>query len=242
VAFKAEGEMAHGRFKQAEETYAGISAVTKRDGVTERFVAVQAQQALQLAAFGECSQAKNLANSVIAGWPDAYYAGTAALALAVCGDSAGSQKWVEDFLKAHPENSRAQKLASPLIHALALLDKKDTAGAVAALDAAKQYERGGSYTEYPAYWVFYVRGLAYLQMKDADNASAQFQTILDHPGWHPTSELLPLARLGLARAAVLKGDTASAKTSYQDLFAFWKNADPNFPTLLQAKAEYAKLK
>ena len=51
-----------------------------------------------------------------------------------------------------------------------------------------------------------------------------------------------LAHVGLARAYVLAGDTAKAKSAYQDFFALWKDADPDIPILQQAKAEYAKLR
>jgi len=51
-----------------------------------------------------------------------------------------------------------------------------------------------------------------------------------------------LAHLGLGRAYVLAGDSAKAKTAYQDFFALWKNADPDIPLLILAKAEFAKLK
>jgi hypothetical protein len=50
-----------------------------------------------------------------------------------------------------------------------------------------------------------------------------------------------LAHLGLARAFVLSGDSAKARTAYQDFLALWKEADPDIPVLKQAKAEYAKL-
>ncbi len=50
-----------------------------------------------------------------------------------------------------------------------------------------------------------------------------------------------LARLGLARAYALQGDTAKAKAAYQDFLTLWKDADPDIPILKQAKAEYAKL-
>jgi hypothetical protein len=45
----------------------------------------------------------------------------------------------------------------------------------------------------------------------------------------------------LARAYALAGDSAKAKTAYQDFLALWKDADPDIPVLKQAKAEYAKL-
>jgi formamidase len=50
-----------------------------------------------------------------------------------------------------------------------------------------------------------------------------------------------LARLGLARACVLQGDTDKGHAAYQDFLTLWKDADPDIPILKQAKAEYAKL-
>jgi eukaryotic-like serine/threonine-protein kinase len=37
------------------------------------------------------------------------------------------------------------------------------------------------------------------------------------------------------------GDTARAKSAYQDFFALWKDANPDIPVLKEAKAEYEKL-
>ncbi len=53
--------------------------------------------------------------------------------------------------------------------------------------------------------------------------------------------LLPLAHLGAGRAHALSGDTAKAKTAYQDFLALWKDADPDIPILKEAKTEYMKL-
>jgi len=47
--------------------------------------------------------------------------------------------------------------------------------------------------------------------------------------------------LNLARAYVQQGDSAKARTAYQDFLTLWKDADPDIPILKQAKAEYAKL-
>jgi eukaryotic-like serine/threonine-protein kinase len=38
-----------------------------------------------------------------------------------------------------------------------------------------------------------------------------------------------------------ESDTAKAKAAYQDFLTLWKNADPDIPILIIAKAEYAKL-
>jgi cytochrome c-type biogenesis protein CcmH/NrfG len=50
-----------------------------------------------------------------------------------------------------------------------------------------------------------------------------------------------LAHLGLARAYSRQGDTAKARSAYQDFLKLWKDADPDVPILKEAKAEYAKL-
>ena len=39
----------------------------------------------------------------------------------------------------------------------------------------------------------------------------------------------------------MAGDTAKAKTAYQDFLTLWNDADPDIPILKKAKAEYAKL-
>ena len=50
-----------------------------------------------------------------------------------------------------------------------------------------------------------------------------------------------LARLQLARALTLSGNTTKARSAYDDLFTLWRNADPDTPVLKEARAEYARL-
>ena len=66
--------------------------------------------------------------------------------------------------------------------------------------------------------------------------------ILEHPGLVFESLVGALAHLGLGRAYVLQGDAAKARGAYNDFLALWKDADPDIPILIQAKAEYAKLR
>lgn len=40
---------------------------------------------------------------------------------------------------------------------------------------------------------------------------------------------------------VVAGDTAKAKSAYQDFLTLWKDADSDIPVLQEAKAEFAKL-
>ena len=88
----------------------------------------------------------------------------------------------------------------------------------------------------------YIRGQAQLAAHNGAAAATEFQKFLDHRGITLNFPLGALAHLGLARAYALSGDTAKAKTAYNDFFALWKDADPDIPILQQAKAEDANLK
>jgi Bacterial regulatory proteins, luxR family len=50
-----------------------------------------------------------------------------------------------------------------------------------------------------------------------------------------------LAHVGLARAYALQRDMRKARTSYEDFFTLWKDADRDIPILKQAQEEYRKL-
>jgi predicted Zn-dependent protease len=88
----------------------------------------------------------------------------------------------------------------------------------------------------------YLRGQAYLLAGKGKEAATEFQKIVDHRGIVLNFPLGALARLGLARAYALQGDTAKSRAAYQDFLTLWKDADPDIPLLQQAKTEFGKLK
>ncbi len=71
-----------------------------------------------------------------------------------------------------------------------------------------------------------MRGLAYLAARQPAEAVGEFQRILDHRGIVIVDPMDAMARLQLARALALSGDTVKAKSAYSDLLTLWKNADP----------------
>jgi hypothetical protein len=87
----------------------------------------------------------------------------------------------------------------------------------------------------------FIRGQAYLAAHSGTAAAAEFQKFLDYRGITINFPLGALAHLQLGRAYALSGNTAKARTAYQDFFALWKDADPDIPILKEAKAEYAKI-
>ena len=87
----------------------------------------------------------------------------------------------------------------------------------------------------------YVRGAVLLAAVQAADAASVFSLMVDRKvaNWGPE---YAAAQVGLARAAKMMGDTARAKKTYEQFFAFWKDADPDIPLLLEARKEYAALK
>jgi eukaryotic-like serine/threonine-protein kinase len=108
---------------------------------------------------------------------------------------------------------------------------------ISALQAALPYELGTGASLYPAY----VRSEACLGAHKGKEGAAEFQKILDHRGIIGTDPIAALAHLQIARAYAMQGDTAKAKAAYQDFLTLWKDAGPDIPIFIAAKAEYAKL-
>ena len=156
-------------------------------------------------------------------------------ALILCGDSAAGEKAVAQIADNNPSDFFINNLILPIYRGALALDRNDPQQALAILQPMAQYSMAPS-TDY-----FYFHGLASLRAKSGRDAAADFQSAIDHRALIFLSPFYPLSKLGLARARALEGDTAGARTAYQDFFAFWKDADPDLPVLQQAKAEYAKL-
>jgi tetratricopeptide (TPR) repeat protein len=154
---------------------------------------------------------------------------------AMCGEPAKAQPFVDKLAKQFASDPVAQATTVAQSRAAIELYRGNAAKAVELLQGAAPYE-------YARTGVIFIRAQAYLQLKKGAEAAAEFQKILDRRGAAATDDTYPLSHLGMARAAALAGDTSKARKFYQDFFALWKDADPDIPLLLQARAEYAKLK
>ena len=169
-----------------------------------------------------------------------HWLGRPALALALCGDAAQAERIAAETSRLFPNGTIWNAVQLPEIRAAIALNSGQPARSVDLLASASPFERA-----YPD--VIYVRGLAYLRMGRGEDASAEFQKIVDHKGtnwasdWrHPYwGQVYSLSYLGMARGFALAGDAAKAKKVYQDFFRLWKDSD--LPVLKRARAEYAKL-
>jgi tetratricopeptide (TPR) repeat protein len=170
----------------------------------------------------------------------------AAFALALSGDVPQSRALAEDLAREFPEDTSVQVLYLPTLRALFSLDAHDPAAAIQTLQTASRYDLAlgaiGFIGRFGGLYPIYVRGMAYLAARQPTAAAAEFQRILDHRSIVLVDPMDAMARLQLARALVLSGDTVKAKSAYNDLLTLWKNADPDIRVLKEAQAEYARLR
>jgi serine/threonine protein kinase/tetratricopeptide (TPR) repeat protein len=192
--------------------------------------------AIAEADLGVCDPAKQDAATLTSN-PTRVGSTFAGFVFATCNEAAKAEAIAADLNKKYPLETFAQKSDIPQIHARVDSQRGNGAKAIEELQPAEQYELGYVEAGIPAY----LKGVAFLQMKQGSQAAAEFQKYLDHKNAFGVTVYTPLATLGLARALVLSGDSAKARSAYQDLFALWKDADPNLPILRIAKSEYAKL-
>ena len=165
---------------------------------------------------------------------DKFIEASVATTMGLAGDSAKATRLADDLAQRYPEDTIMRFHFLPMIRAAIAIGGVNTARAVEAPAGGATYELGNIQ-------VVYLRGQAYLAARQGTEAAAEFQKVLDHPGLVMNQSFGALAHLGLGRAYAMTGDSAKAKTAYQDFFALWKDADPDVPILKQAKAEYAKL-
>ena len=161
----------------------------------------------------------------------------AALTLARIGDTTRANALVEELQKDYPTHTLLKVYWLPSIKAAIELSRGDASKAIELLEPAAPYELAGGLTMYPAY----LRGQAYLLAHNGTAAAEEFQKLADHKSIVENFVIGSITYLQLGRAWTLAGDTAKAKTEYQDFLSLWKGADPNVAILQQAKAEYGKL-
>ena len=242
LAEQADTEGWYGKLKNAHELTGRAMDSARHNDAKESAAAYQAAAAVREVGSGNREQARAEANAAVKLAPNRYVRAMAALALARAGDTAGAEKLAAELDKTSPLDTLVQRYWLPTIRAGVALERKDPNRAIELLKVASTIEL----SEPTNFTIFlcpvYLRGEAYLMLHDGNAAAAEFQKFIDHRGVVMNFPWGALARLGLARAYALQGDTAKARAAYQDFLTLWKDADPDVPILKEAKAEYAKLK
>ena len=235
----------YGRLGKARELSRKAVAAAERGNRKETAALWQVNGALREAEFGNRDRARENATAAMALAPTHDLQIIGALALARAGDAARAETLAADLSKRFPDDTYLHHYWLPSIRASNAISRKNPDDAIRLLEEVSKYELGQALPQieiggllYP----IYVRGEAYLAKGRGSEAAREYQKLVDNRSVVQNCPLGALAHLGLGRAYTLQGDTQKARTAYQDFFALWKDADPDIPILIAAKAEYAKLK
>jgi serine/threonine protein kinase/tetratricopeptide (TPR) repeat protein len=239
----SDTEAYYGRLKKARELSQKAVAVALREDRKETAALWQLNSAWREAEFGNPDSARKEAASALALASTHDVQIMAALTLARAGDHTGAQKIGEQLAKQSPTDTLLNFYWLPTTRAAVLSDSKPDE-AIRILEATTPLEGGQALPQtqsggflYPVY----VRAEALMAAHRGGDAVREYQKMIDARVVMQNCPLHSLARLGLARAYAVAGDTAKAKAAYQDFLSLWKDADPDIPILKDAKAEYAKL-
>ena len=241
LSVQSDTEGYYGRLTKARDySRRAVDSAVRADS-KETAALWQVNAAVREGEFGNVAAAKQDVGAALALAPGRYVKVLSALALARVGDTARAKAMVEQLEKSDPLNTVLKLYWLPTLKAAIELQAGNSAQALVSLEAAAPCELGGPPPGIGPLYPVYMRGLADLHEHNGSAAASEFQKFLDHRGIVINSPLGALAHLGLARAYALSGDTAKSRTAYQEFLTLWKDADPNIPILIEAKAEYAKL-
>jgi len=240
LSTQSDTEAYYGRLTRARDfSRRAVDAAVRADS-KETAALWQANAALREAEFGNTAVAKQQVGAALARAPGRDVKVLAAMTLARAGETARAKAIVELLEKSEATNTMLKIYWLPTIKAAIELNRGNSSQALIDLEAPAPYELGGPVPISGLYPV-YVRGLAFLTAHNGAAAAGEFQKILDHRGIVLNLPLGTLAQLQLGRAYTLSSDTAKARSTYQDFFNVWKDADPDIPILKRAREEYAKL-
>ena len=238
--------LAHsGQMRNARNFWQRAIERAQQAGNRERAAIYETAAAVCEAHFGNRAAAKQRAETALqfGKGRDVEYA--AAFALALSGDSSGSQKLADDLAKRFPEDTPVQFEYLPTLRALFALARHAPLDAIERLQTALPYDFAmpGTvfFARFGGLYPAYVRGQAYLEAGKGREAAVEFQKVIDHRGIVFADPIGALAHLQLGRALVLLGEKDKARSAYQDFLTLWKDADPDIPVLKRAKAGYAKV-
>jgi tetratricopeptide (TPR) repeat protein len=186
------------------------------------------------AALGDNADAIRHAQLALRVAPNESALANAAWVLAAAGDTAAAAALDTQLARAYATNGFVRLIDLPYAQAWLAYARRRPRQAIARLAPIQPYEMGSDASAAPAY----LRGLALLALHQPRAAEPEFRKVITYP---MTNLLTNPARLGLARAQVMAGDTAAARATYATLLAAWAHADPGLPLVTAARAEAARL-
>jgi eukaryotic-like serine/threonine-protein kinase len=244
---QSETEAFHGRFASARDLIKHAVESSIRNDQKESAARWQIHSALREAVVGNKEPARQQTAAALGDASFEFVQSMAALARAWTGDSKAAEGMANQLAETFPSDTMLHSFWLPSIRATLEINQDRPAKAIDLLQPAAAYEMGEHVPLLPAY----VRGQAYLALRQGPEAAAEFQKLIDNRNLLGNSVFAALAHLGLGRAYALQAESvqgaesaaanAKAHAAYEDFLAMWEDADRDIPVLREAKAEYARL-
>jgi eukaryotic-like serine/threonine-protein kinase len=236
VAAQAQMAAFSGKLRRAGELYRQARDMAERGRLSETAASVAASEAATAAAVEDGEYARRATEAALALASGRMVKARAFAALPMVGYGGGGQTILNEALRRYPDDTLLVSFFEPLVRGAVELRRGNPQRTIELLEAARPYELGPM-----PFWPVYLRGQAYLALRDGARAAIEFGIIRDRRGVDPFSPLYPLAHLGLARAHALTGDRAASLKNYEEFFKFWTDADAELRLLRAARVEYDRL-
>ena len=231
-----------GQFDKSIESSANAARQMEKDGDKASASLALACAAVWLAEVGSTQKAQLLMAQALKLDDSKEVRTLDALVAVESGNRARTLDLCEELDKHSPSATFIQKYWLPVLRGRVAIDQGNPGKAIQLLSPSLPTETAitdefSVSSLYPAY----VRGQAYLLSGDGKAAATEFQKLIGHPGLVLNTPLAALARLQLARAYAVSGESSKALGSYREFMALWKNADRDTPVLVKASAELAQM-
>jgi tetratricopeptide (TPR) repeat protein len=238
TTWEARAAAGSGRFGTAHELYQRALQEALRDQSRELAAQWTAEDAEAMAIAETCPDVTRQVQRALELSRDNFTLERSSRALALCGAEDAALNLTRELTSRFPSATLTTRLQVPVTAAIGAARRGDSARALQLLEAVAPYD------DVPAaeFWPSYLRGQAYLRLKQPREAVAQFGHITDHRGEAPTSPLYSLSLLGSARASALAGDLDAARERYQRFFDSWNEADDHLSIVKEARGEYGRIR
>jgi tetratricopeptide (TPR) repeat protein len=245
LSFASDTEAFYGHLDAARQLSGHAADSATRSGSKETTAAWRMNAALREAEFGDAAESRREIDLALADASTRDVTILAALALARIGDTDRAKRMADDLAERFPLNTVINHYWLPSIYASIELRRGNPAKAVEILRATETYELGTPLPQFEVgglLYPIYLRGVAFLALHQGKEAAAEFHKFQDRRGIAVNCPLAALASLQLGRAYVLERNSVDGRTSYQEFFGQWKDADAGIPILRQAKVEYQRIR
>jgi tetratricopeptide (TPR) repeat protein len=237
LGWQAQTAAFHGRVDDAHEQFRRGIRRALDGGYQEVAAQLTLDDAEMHAVVGQCLEARSEVEAGLALSRDNATVEQGSRVLALCGAAGEARALSNELAARFPEATLVMRLARPVTAAILALQQGEAARAIELLEPVRRYDHAPT----GKFWSRYVRGQAYLALRNGRAAADEFRSIVDRRGEVPTSMLYALSHLGLARA-VAGSDPGAAQSAYASFLDLWQNADEDLEPVEAARAEARRLR